>query len=62
MENMHKYVVAGHAFAVALPDGYTKEEHLAAYEPFSVLTILFSRSSPFVSPSLTIFARHSLAR
>ena len=34
MENMHKYVVAGHAFAVTLPDGYTKEEHLAAYEPF----------------------------
>ena len=34
MENMHKYVVAGHAFAVTLPDGYTKEEHLAPYEPF----------------------------
>ena len=34
MENVHKYVVAGHAFAVTLPDGYTKEEHLAPYEPF----------------------------
>lgn len=34
MENMHKYVVAGHAFAVTLPDGYIKEGHLASYEPF----------------------------
>ena len=34
MENMYKYVVAGHAFAVTLPDGYSKEEHLSPYEPF----------------------------
>lgn len=34
MENSCKYVVAGHAFAVTLPDGFSKEEHLAPYEPF----------------------------
>ena len=34
MENSYKYVVAGHAFAVTLPDGFSKEEHLSPYEPF----------------------------
>lgn len=34
MENSYKYIVAGHAFAVTLPDGFSKEEHLSPYEPF----------------------------
>ena len=34
MENSYKYVVAGHAFAVTLPDGFSKEAYLAPYEPF----------------------------
>jgi len=34
MEKMYKYVVAGHAFEVVLPDGYTQEEHLKPYLPF----------------------------
>ena len=34
MENSFKYIVAGHAFAVTLPEGFTKEEHLSPYEPF----------------------------
>ena len=34
MENSYKYVVAGHAFVVTLPDGFSKEEHLSPYEPF----------------------------
>ena len=34
MENSFKYIVAGHAFAVTLPDGFSKEEHLSPYEPF----------------------------
>lgn len=34
MENSYKYLVAGHAFAVTLPEGFSKEEHLAPYEPF----------------------------
>lgn len=34
MENSNKYIVAGHAFAVTMPDGFLKEEHLSPYEPF----------------------------
>ena len=34
MENSNKYIVAGHAFAVTMPDGFSKEEHLSPYEPF----------------------------
>ena len=34
MENSYKYIVAGHAFCVTLPDGYSKEDHLSPYEPF----------------------------
>jgi hypothetical protein len=34
MEKMYKYKVAGHTFAVSLPDGYTQEEHLQPYLPF----------------------------
>lgn len=34
MENSNKYLVAGHAFAVTMPDGFSKEEHLSPYEPF----------------------------
>lgn len=34
MGNSYKYMVAGHAFCVTLPDGFSKEEHLAPYEPF----------------------------
>lgn len=34
MENSYKYVVAGHAFAVTLPEGFSKEKHLSPYEPF----------------------------
>lgn len=34
MENSYKYLVAGHAFSVSLPDGFSKEEHLSPYEPF----------------------------
>lgn len=37
MENSYKYLVAGHAFAVALPDGFSKEEYLSSYEPFLCL-------------------------
>ena len=34
MEKMYKYTVAGHSFAVSLPEGYTQEEHLKPYLPF----------------------------
>ena len=34
MENSYNYLVAGHAFTVSLPDGFSKEEHLSPYEPF----------------------------
>ncbi len=34
MEKMYKYSVAGHTFAVILPEGYTQEEHLKPYLPF----------------------------
>ena len=34
MGNSFKYLVAGHAFVVTLPDGFSKEEHLSPYEPF----------------------------
>ena len=34
MENSYKYLVAGHAFVVTLPDGFSKEGHLSPYEPF----------------------------
>ena len=35
MENMFKYTVAGHTFAVALPEGFPPEEYLKPYEPFA---------------------------
>ncbi len=34
MEKMYKYKVAGHVFAVSLPQGYTQEEYLKPYIPF----------------------------
>lgn len=34
MENVYKYTVAGHTFAVILPDGYTESEYLSQYMPF----------------------------
>jgi hypothetical protein len=34
MEKMYKYTVAGHSFAVSLPEGYTQESYLHAYLPF----------------------------
>lgn len=34
MKNSCRYIVAGHAFEVTLPDGYSKEDHLSPYEPF----------------------------
>ena len=34
MEKMYKYTVAGHSFAVSLPEGYTQEEYLQSYLPF----------------------------
>ena len=34
MEKMYKYTVAGHSFAVSLPEGYTQEEYLQPYIPF----------------------------
>ena len=36
MEKMFKYSVAGHVFAVALPEGFAEEKHLAPYLPFKV--------------------------
>ena len=35
MENMHKYIVAGHTFGISLPDGLSSERILAPYEPFA---------------------------
>ena len=35
MENSYKYTVAGHTFQVILPEGFSKEEYLAPYEPFA---------------------------
>ncbi len=34
MENLYKYSVAGHTFAVCLPEGYSQEEYLQPYLPF----------------------------
>ena len=34
MEKMYKYTVAGHSFAVSLPEGCSQEEHLQPYIPF----------------------------
>lgn len=34
MENLYKYAVAGHTFAVSLPDGYSEQVHLSPYIPF----------------------------
>jgi len=34
MENLYKYSVAGHTFAVCLPCGYSQEEYLQPYLPF----------------------------
>ena len=34
MRKSYKYDVAGHLFAVCLPEGFSKEEHLSPYEPF----------------------------
>ena len=36
MRKCYKYSVAEHLFAVVLPEGYSKEDHLAPYEPFLV--------------------------
>ena len=34
MENSNKYIVAGHAFSVTMPEGFSREDHLSPYEPF----------------------------
>ena len=34
MENLYKYTVAGHTFAVSLPDGYLEQDYLSPYLPF----------------------------
>lgn len=47
MENLYKYIVAGHSFAVSLPDGYTQEEYLQPYIPFI-------SSDPEVEPLFTL--------
>ena len=36
MEKLFKYSVAGHVFAVGLPEGFAEEAHLAPYLPFKV--------------------------
>ena len=36
MENLHKYMVAGHAFGISLPEGFSPQRFLAPYEPFAV--------------------------
>lgn len=36
MENMHKYMVAGHAFGIYLPEGMSAQRMLKPYEPFAV--------------------------
>ena len=35
MRKMYKYTVAGHTFAVSLPEGYSQEEYLKSYLPFA---------------------------
>ena len=35
MENLHKYVVAGHAFGISLPEGFSPQRFLTPYEPFA---------------------------
>ena len=35
MEKIYKYTVAGHSFAVCLPEGCSQEEHLQPYIPFT---------------------------
>lgn len=34
MENMHKYIVAGHSFGISLPEGVSAQQLLKPYEPF----------------------------
>ena len=34
MEKMYKYTVAGHTFAVSLPEGFAQEDYLQPYLPF----------------------------
>ena len=36
MENMHKYIVAGHSFGISLPEGMSAQQLLKPYEPFVV--------------------------
>lgn len=36
MENMHKYIVAGHAFGISLPEDMSVQQLLKPYEPFAV--------------------------
>lgn len=35
MRKLYKYKVAGHTFALSLPEGYTQEEYLKPYLPFA---------------------------
>ena len=35
MENLHKYMVAGHAFGIYLPEAFSPQRFLAPYEPFA---------------------------
>ena len=36
MENLHKYIVAGHKFGICLPEGMSAQHLLKPYEPFAV--------------------------
>ena len=36
MENVHKYMVAGHVFGISLPEGMSAQQLLKPYEPFCV--------------------------
>ena len=36
MKNMHKYIVAGHAFGISLPESMSAQQLLKPYEPFIV--------------------------
>ena len=47
MEKIYKYTVAGHSFAVSLPDGYAQEEYLSPYVPFI-------ENDPAVEPLFTL--------
>lgn len=49
MENSYKYTVAGHTFAVVLPEGFDAERYLKPYEPFA--------AGPSDTPLFTLSAK-----